>query len=66
MYIYWDGGFNFDGATLNSPERAVLYKPTYIYVYIYGYTVYAKTEPFMLVVSFTTVRHGSITPISPI
>jgi hypothetical protein len=38
MYIYWDQGYNFDGATLNSPERAVLIKPTYIYVYIYGYT----------------------------
>jgi len=63
MYIYWDQGYNFDGATLNSPERAVLIKPTYIYVYIYGYTVHTETEPLLLIVSFATIRHGFMTPI---
>lgn len=52
MFIYWDRGLVlYEGATLNSPERVVLEKPTYIYVYIYGYTVYAEKEEFKLIVS---------------
>jgi len=45
LYVYWDEGYNFNGATLNSPERVVLDKPTFIYVTLYGYTVYDLVSP---------------------
>jgi subtilisin family serine protease len=54
LYVYWDEGYNFKGATLNSPERVTLDKPTFIYVALYGYTVYEEVspEPFELLVWF--------------
>jgi len=55
MFIYWDGGLIlYEGATLNSPERVVLKKPTYIYVYVYGYAIYAEKETFTLIASIKT------------
>lgn len=52
MYIYWDEGYNFDGATWNSPERVVLESPTTLFVMVSGYTVYAEDEPYVLIVDF--------------
>jgi hypothetical protein len=54
LYVFWDEGYNFKGATLNSPERVVLDKPTFIWVAFYGYTVYTEVapEPFELLVWF--------------
>lgn len=52
MYVYWDGGYNFDGATLNSPERVKLEKPTFIYVLLYGYAIHTGTDNFTLKVYF--------------
>ena len=52
MYVYWDEGLNYEGATLNSPERVVLTRPTYVYVLIYGFTVYTETEPFVFIAGF--------------
>jgi len=62
MYIYWDEGFNFRGATLNCPERVVLVKPSFIYVYIYGYAIYNECEEFTLIISFTMPRWPYIQP----
>lgn len=36
-YIYWDMGYNFEGASWNGLERVVLDNPTILYVAIYGY-----------------------------
>jgi len=52
LYVYWDKGYNFDGATLNSPERVVLKDPTVIYVALYGYALYVDSESFELLVWF--------------
>ncbi len=60
MIIYWDEGYNFDGATWNSPERAILEYPTILYLYIEGYSIYEKGhslahgEPYKLTITFTT------------
>ena len=51
LYIYWDGGLTFAGVTLNSPERVVLKKPTYIYVYIHAYEVHVQKEEYTLTAS---------------
>jgi len=51
LYIYWDKGLTYAGATLNSPERVVLKKPTYIYVYIYAYEVHVPKEEYTLTAS---------------
>lgn len=59
VIIYWDGGYNYDAATWNSPERAILENPTYLYVLIDGYNIYqngallAGHEPYKLEVEFT-------------
>ena len=45
LYIYWDEGYNYNGATLNAPERVVLAEPTILYVLLHGYTVYEEVEP---------------------
>ncbi len=52
LTVSWDKGLNLDGATANSPERVVLYNPTFIYVNIVGYEIYTTTEPFELRVIF--------------
>jgi hypothetical protein len=48
LYVYWDDGYNYDGGTLNSPEKVKLDNPTFIYVLIDGYTVYTGTDNFTL------------------
>ena len=60
VIIWWDGGYNFDAATWNSPERAILKDPTYLYiVLIDGFNIYQKgallagQEPYKLEVEFT-------------
>jgi hypothetical protein len=52
MVVYWDDGYNYDGGTLNSPERVRLDRPTYIYVLIIGYAVYSGTDNFTLNIYF--------------
>lgn len=53
LIIYWDEGYNIDGATLNSPERVILVNPTVLYVLIDGYSIYARNEPYVLTIKFT-------------
>jgi len=53
LIVYWDGGYNFNGATLNSPERVILENPKTLYVLIDGYSIYAKNEPYVLIIKFT-------------
>lgn len=53
LYVYWDEGMNYDGATLNSPERVMLENPTTLSVLIDGYSIYAENEYYVLVVKFT-------------
>lgn len=59
LWVYWDEGYNLDGATWNSPERAVLEEPTILYVLIDGYSIYGKgslftqEEPYQLEIKFT-------------
>jgi len=48
LYVYWDDGYNYDGGTLNSPEKVKLDNPTFIYVLIDGYAVYTGTDNFTL------------------
>ncbi|MDI6904774.1 MAG: S8 family serine peptidase [Candidatus Bathyarchaeia archaeon] len=53
LYVYWDEGYNYNGATLNSPERVILEKPTYLDVLIHGYAIYTGfKEPFILTIWF--------------
>jgi hypothetical protein len=52
LIIYWDDGYNYDAATINSPERAKLDNPTVIYVLISGYAVYSGTDNFTLRIYF--------------
>jgi hypothetical protein len=52
LIVYWDDGYNYDAATLNSPERAKLNNPTFIYLLIDGYTVYSGTDSFTLKIYF--------------
>ncbi len=62
LVIYWDGGYNLDGATLNAPERVILEDPTMLYLYVDGYSIYTKgqrggllppSEPYKLEIKFT-------------
>lgn len=48
LYVQWDEGLTLAGATLNSPERVVLKKPTYVYAYVYAYEVHAQKEGYTL------------------
>jgi hypothetical protein len=52
LIVYWDDGYNFDGGTINSPERVQLVKPTFIYLLIDGYAVYSGTDSFTLKIYF--------------
>jgi len=52
MVLYWNEGYNLKGATLSSPERVVLDKPTIIYALLIGYAVFGSAEPFELLVWF--------------
>jgi hypothetical protein len=52
LYVYWDDGYNYNGATLNSPEKVKLDNPTFIYVLIDGYAVYSGTDSFTLMIYF--------------
>jgi subtilisin family serine protease len=62
LIIYWDGGYNVDGATWNAPERAILENPTILAYYVEGYDIYSKSkkgglmppaEPYKLEIKFT-------------
>jgi subtilisin family serine protease len=58
MIIYWDAGYSLYGATWNSPERVMLEHPTFLYVYVEGYSIYEQgtmvsLEPYKLHVTFT-------------
>ena len=52
MIVYWDMGYNYDGGTLNSPEKVELNNPTFIYVLLVGYTVYTGTDNFNLEICY--------------
>ncbi len=52
VYVYWDMGMNYDAATLSAPETAQLEDPTFIYIGIYGYSVYTGTDDFELRIYF--------------
>jgi len=52
LFVYWDKGYNYAGATMSAPERVVLKDPTLIYVRLHGYSVYVGNEPFELLVWF--------------
>jgi len=58
LYVYWDEGYNFDGVTLNSPERVILENPTTLSVLIDGYSIYAGNEPYVLIIKFTLKFSG--------
>ncbi|MEM1565599.1 MAG: S8 family serine peptidase [Candidatus Bathyarchaeia archaeon] len=53
LYVYWDQGPSYDGATLNSPERVIIGRTKTLYVRVDGYKVYAPTEQYLLIVKFT-------------
>jgi subtilisin family serine protease len=57
LIVYWDEGYNLNGATLNSPERVMLENPKTLYVLIDGYSIQAKNEPYVLTIKFT-LRSG--------
>lgn len=53
VIVRWEKGLDYNGATLNSPERVILERPTYIYVLIVGFTIYTGyPEPYVLLVWF--------------
>ena len=53
LYVCWDEGYVFDGTTLNSPERVILERPTYIYILIHGYAIYTEyPEMYILLIWF--------------
>lgn len=53
LYVEWDEGYVYDGATLNSPERVILERPTYLRILIIGYAIYiGDSEPYMLLIWF--------------
>lgn len=52
LIVFWDEGPNFDGATLNSPERVVIRNPTTLTVIVSVYQIYAANETFELKVYF--------------
>ena len=52
LVILWDEGYNYDGATLNSPERVVIRNPTAFTAFISGYAVYIGTDSFEMRVYF--------------
>jgi subtilisin family serine protease len=58
LIVYWGNGYNFNGATLNSPERVILEKPKTLYVLVDGYTIYADKEPYILIIKFTLTPSG--------
>lgn len=58
LIVYWDEGYNLNGATLNSPERVILEKPKTLYVLIDGYTIYADKEPYVLIIKFAIPPSG--------
>ena len=53
LYIYVNGAYNLNGATLNSPERVVINGPTgTMYFLIDGYAIEVGREPFELRITF--------------
>jgi hypothetical protein len=53
LYIYVNGAYDYDGATLNSPERAIVLGPTgNMYFLIDGYAIYVGRETFELRITF--------------
>ena len=52
LYVNWDEGLNFDGATWNSPEMVVLESPTFLEVMIDPYTMYTRFDVYWLVIYF--------------
>jgi hypothetical protein len=53
LYIYVNGAYNLNGATLNSPERVVVLGPTgTMYFLIDGYAIYVGRENFELRITF--------------
>lgn len=54
LIVYWDEGYNTDGAHMNSPERTKMENPTFIYVLIDGYYIPTGTENFSLQVFYNT------------
>ena len=53
LIVYCNKEYNFNGATLNSPEHVILNKPRALSVLIDGYSIYAENEPYVLVIKFT-------------
>jgi hypothetical protein len=60
MYINFSGPYgpyNYDGVTLNAPERAVLERPSTIHVMIHAYEINTgEPEPWELKVWFITTQ----------
>jgi len=53
VYVYWNGAYDYRGATLNAPERLVLLGPTgTMYLLIDGYAIYTGREVFELRITF--------------
>ena len=59
MFVRWHDGtvakWNYDGATINAPERVIITSPTinWLYIYINGYTVHVSTESWTLRIYFS-------------
>ena len=53
VYVYWNGAYDYSGATLNAPERLVLLGPTgTMYLLIDGYAIYTGREVIELRITF--------------
>jgi hypothetical protein len=53
LYVIVNGALNVDGATLNSPERAILIGPTgTIYLLVDGYEIHTWVEAFQIRITF--------------
>ena len=53
VYVYWNGAYDYSGATLNAPERLVLSGATgKMYLLIDGYAIYTGRESFQLRITF--------------
>ncbi len=53
VYVYWNGAYDYRGATLNAPERLVLLGATgKMYLLIDGYAIYTGRERFELRITF--------------
>jgi hypothetical protein len=53
IILFWNGAYDYRGATWNSPERVVLMGPTgTIYLLIDGYTIYTGRQPFEVRIYF--------------